>query len=308
MNLGYAYHETFLKHDTGSFHPESPKRLEAIMNKLASTNYFKNLKAVLPEKLPVELIEPAHNSEHVLRFRSIQGKRGGFDADTPFSESTFDAALLASGSGVSLAKKLLTGELDSGIALVRPPGHHAETGRAMGFCLLNNIAITAHYLLSQGAERIYILDWDVHHGNGTQEIFYDSDRVFFTSLHQYPFYPGSGSQFETGEGKGKGTTLNFPLPSGSGDSQYLDIFREKITPSLLEFSPDYILISAGFDAHKRDPLGGMNLSTDAFAEFTRIVCNISQESKAKILSFLEGGYDLEALAESVEAHISVLAG
>ncbi|EPG68050.1 histone deacetylase [Leptospira wolffii] len=308
MNLGYAYHETFLKHDTGSFHPESPKRLEAIMNKLASTNYFRNLKAVLPEKLPVELIEPAHNSEHVLRFSSIQGKRGGFDADTPFSEPTFDAALLASGSGVSLAKKLLTGELDSGIALVRPPGHHAETGRAMGFCLLNNIAITAHYLLSQGAERIYILDWDVHHGNGTQEIFYDSDRVFFTSLHQYPFYPGSGSQFETGEGKGKGTTLNFPLPSGSGDSQYLDIFREKITPSLLEFSPDYVLISAGFDAHKRDPLGGMNLSTDAFAEFTRIVCDISQESKAKILSFLEGGYDLEALAESVEAHISVLAG
>ncbi len=308
MRLGYAYDDTFLLHDTGTFHPESPQRLEAILQRLTNTSYFKDLIAVPPSKLPLELIQPAHNRNHIEKFLNIQGKRGGFDGDTPFSESSFDAALLAAGSGLELAKKLLANELDSGIALVRPPGHHAETGRAMGFCLLNNIAITAYYLLSQGAKRIYILDWDVHHGNGTQEIFYDSDQVFFTSLHQYPYYPGTGSYLETGRGKGKGYTLNIPLPMGSGDAEYLHAFQEKIIPSILEFEPEFLLVSAGFDAHKQDPLAGMNLSTGVYATFTRTLQSTLQGTNAKILSFLEGGYDLHALAESVEAHMSVLAG
>ncbi|TGK00257.1 histone deacetylase [Leptospira langatensis] len=308
MKLGYAYDDTFLLHDTGSFHPESPQRLESILNRLNQTSYFKDLHWIKPSPLPTELIEPAHSRRHLEKFLSIQGKRGGFDGDTPFSESSFDAALLAAGSGVELAKKLIHGELDSGIALVRPPGHHAETGKAMGFCLLNNIAITAHYLLGQGAQRIYILDWDVHHGNGTQEIFYDSDRVFFTSLHQYPYYPGTGSYSETGRGKGEGYTMNIPLPMGSGDKEYLHYFQENVLPSILEFSPDYLLISAGFDAHKRDPLAGMNLSTNAFAEFTRLALSACKQTDSKLISFLEGGYDLDALADSVEAHVAVLAG
>ncbi|WP_040911777.1 histone deacetylase family protein [Leptospira broomii] len=307
MNFGYAYEDIFLQHDTGEYHPERPERLEAIMNRLIKTSYFKNLTHISPEKLPEELILSAHNRTYQERFVAIEGKRGGFDGDTPFSPKSFEAALLAAGSGVSLAKQILSEDLDSGIALIRPPGHHAETGRAMGFCLLNNIAITAHYLLNRNIRRVYILDWDVHHGNGTQEIFYDSDKVFFTSLHQYPFYPGSGSAREIGSGQGLGFTLNIPLPGSSSNSDYLQAFQEKVIPSILEFEPEFLLISAGFDAHKQDPLGGMSLSTNAFSEFTRLAKEAASQSGSKIISFLEGGYDLQALAESVEAHIAVLA-
>ncbi|EQA38626.1 histone deacetylase family protein [Leptospira inadai serovar Lyme str. 10] len=308
MNFGYAYDDIFLQHDTGDYHPERPERLEAIMNRLIKTSYFRNLTRISPEKLAEESILPAHDRAHQERFMAIQGKTGGFDGDTPFSPKSFEAALIAAGSGVSLAKKILSEDLDAGIALVRPPGHHAETGRAMGFCLLNNIAITAHYLLNRNIRKVYILDWDVHHGNGTQEIFYDSDKVFFASLHQYPFYPGSGSAREIGSGQGLGFTLNVPLPSHSSNSDYLKEFQEKIIPSILEFEPEFLLISAGFDAHKQDPLGGMSLSTNAFSEFTRSVKEAAFQSGSKIISFLEGGYDLQALAESVEAHVAVLAG
>ncbi|MGJ4789085.1 histone deacetylase family protein [Leptospira koniambonensis] len=308
MKLGYAYDDTFLLHDTGTFHPESPQRLESILNRLHKTSYFKDLHWIKPNKLPLELIESVHNNRHRERFSVIQGKRGSFDGDTPYSESSFDAALLAAGSGVDLVNKIRSNEIESGIALVRPPGHHAETGRSMGFCLLNNIAITAGYLLTQGVEKVYILDWDVHHGNGTQEIFYDSDKVFFTSLHQYPYYPGTGSVHERGEGKGENFTLNIPLPMGSGDKEYFHYFQEIVVPSILDFQPEYVLISAGFDGHRRDPLAGMNLSTNAFAEFTRLILAATNQIGAKTISFLEGGYDLDALAESVEAHIAVLAG
>ncbi|EMJ97539.1 histone deacetylase [Leptospira sp. WS58.C1] len=308
MKLGYAYDDTFLLHDTGTFHPESPQRLEAILDRLHKTSYFKDMQWIKPNKLPFELIESVHNQRHRERFSHIQGKRGSFDGDTPYSESSFDAAILAAGSGVDLVNKIRSDEIESGIALVRPPGHHAETGRSMGFCLLNNIAITATHLLAQGVEKVYILDWDVHHGNGTQEIFYESDKVYFTSLHQYPYYPGTGSAQERGKGRGQNFTLNIPLPMGSGDKEYLHYFQETVIPSLLEFQPEYVLISAGFDGHKRDPLAGMNLSTNAFAEFTRLVLSATKQIGAKTVSFLEGGYDLDALAESVEAHIAVLAG
>lgn len=307
MKFGYVYEDVFLKHDTGKFHPERPERLEAVLERLGKTSYFGSLLRVPSQKIPPELILSAHDRTHRDRFLSIEGKQGSFDGDTPFSPKSHEAALLAAGSGVVLADRILSGTLDSGIALVRPPGHHAETGKAMGFCLLNNIAITAGYLSGQG-KKVYILDWDVHHGNGTQEIFYGSDRVFFTSLHQYPFYPGSGSANETGSGKGKGFTLNIPLPENSGDKEYLREFEEKVLPSIESFRPDFLLISAGFDAHKRDPLGGMTLSTEAFAKFTEMTRKAASQSGAPILSFLEGGYDLEALAESVEAHIAVLAG
>ncbi|PJZ68032.1 histone deacetylase [Leptospira perolatii] len=308
MRLGYSYSDHFLNHKTGDFHPECPERLEAIMNRLSRASYFSSLVPVAPELLDPKFILSTHSQSHLTRFLSMNGKEGAMDGDTPYSRGSFQAALLAAGSGVCLSKKILAGELDAGIALVRPPGHHAETGRAMGFCFLNNIALSANFLLSQGVKRIYILDWDVHHGNGTQEIFYRSPDVFFTSIHRYPFYPGTGSKSETGEGDGTGTTLNLPMSGGSSDSQYLNCFKNTIIPSILEFHPEFILISAGFDAHREDPLGGMNLSTNAYQEFTKLVKEAASQIGAKIVSFLEGGYDLVALAESVESHIGVLHG
>jgi acetoin utilization deacetylase AcuC-like enzyme len=204
---------------------------------------------------------------------------------------------------------VLEGEISSAFCCVRPPGHHAERGRAMGFCIFNNIAVAAAHLLEgEGLARVAIVDWDVHHGNGTESMFIDDDRVLYVSLHQYPHYPGTGSAETVGRGKGQGYNINLPMRGGAGDREYLAVFRERIIPALDEFEPEFILISAGFDGHEDDPLSSTILTTAAYRTMTELVkASAEKYCKGRIVSFLEGGYDLRALADSVEVHIAALA-
>jgi acetoin utilization deacetylase AcuC-like enzyme len=308
-NTALIWKEEFLKHDTG-LHPEKIERLVAIRSYLEKTSYYNDL--VRPDFKPAtwEKIAQNHDGRYVQGLENIcqQKKSGNLDPDTPFSSGTYEAASLAAGAGMKLAEMVWKGEVSNGVALVRPPGHHSVYETAMGFCFFNNIAIAARHLKTLGAQRILILDWDVHHGNGTESSFYEDDSVYFVSLHQYPFYPGTGKESDRGKGKGLGYTLNCPLPRGSGEADYKTVYEEKVFPALDAFQPEIILISAGFDAHKRDPLGGMELETESFAKFTEWTLKKAKEHcQGKIVSFLEGGYDLTALSESVEAHVSVLA-
>ncbi|MCE9500626.1 MAG: histone deacetylase [Leptospira sp.] len=310
MITSLALLDEFWEHDTGSGHPENKNRLTSIKGKLEKTGYFRNL--LRPEIIPAsdEQISAIHDPDYIKEFRQIvQNGEGFFDMDTPYSSKSFLAATLAAGSGISISDSIIRGDAKNGMAIVRPPGHHAEKSHAMGFCLFNNIAITAKYLQNRGFKKILILDWDVHHGNGTEHSFYDDDSVYFISIHQYPFYPGTGHSDDRGDGKGKGFNLNLPMPRGSDDADYLNLFDKFILPETDKFHPDFILISAGFDAHERDPLGGMDLSTHAFEKFTVIMKKKAEElCQGRIISFLEGGYDLHALADSVEAHLAVLSG
>lgn len=303
------WREEYLEHRTG-MHPERSERLTAIRERLLKTSYYAGLAQPRPRVASHEEIALIHDPAYIAQLEeSCEKKKMGFiDSDTPFSQGTYSAASLAVGAGLTLSDLVWKGEIERGLALVRPPGHHALEDTAMGFCFFNNIAVTAKYLKSLGARKILILDWDVHHGNGTQDVFYEDDSVFFVSLHQFPYYPGTGSAGQAGRGQGTGYTLNCPLPRGSVESDYLECFQEKIFPAWDAFCPEIVLISAGFDAHRDDPLGGMELGTSAFETFTRLVVDKAREhSQGRILSFLEGGYDLHALAESVEVHASVLA-
>ncbi|TGK85516.1 histone deacetylase [Leptospira bourretii] len=309
LKTGITFHEEFLKHNTGPGHPETHGRLESILDHLSdlpSKNFLwkKDFK-----EAPLSVISSIHDPNYVrLVSRTCEEKGSGYlDGDTVFSSRSYMAANLAVGAGLYLADEVLLGNLKNGMALVRPPGHHAEADHAMGFCIFNNIAITAKYLQSKGIKRILILDWDVHHGNGTQHQFYEDDSVYFISLHQFPFYPGTGSLAERGKGKGFGTTMNIPLARGAGEFEYLSSFPS-IQREMEKFQPEFVLVSAGFDAHKQDPLGGMNLPTSSFEIFTKEIQNIANTySNGKMISFLEGGYDFKALSESVKLHLETLA-
>jgi acetoin utilization deacetylase AcuC-like enzyme len=244
----------------------------------------------------------------MIKARCRSGEQILDDGDTHVSKDSFDVALLAAG-GVTLAiDQVMNGSLTRAFCAVRPPGHHAETSTVMGFCLFNNAAIGARYAQTRhGVERVAIVDWDVHHGNGTQQIFYEDDSVLFISLHQFPFYPGTGAANERGAGKGEGFTLNCPMGVGSVEKDYLDAFQAQILPALHRFQPQLILVSAGFDAHADDPLAGINLTEDSFGRMTELVLEISERyCKGKIVSILEGGYDLQALSRSVESHLKAM--
>lgn len=309
LKTGITFHEEFLKHNTGPGHPETHLRLESILDHLSDLPSKKFLWKKDFKEAPLSIISSIHDPNYVrLVGRTCEEKGSGYlDGDTVFSPHSFLAASLAVGSGLYLADEVLSGKLKNGMALVRPPGHHAESDHAMGFCIFNNIAVTAKYLQSKGIKRILILDWDVHHGNGTQHQFYEDDSVYFVSLHQYPFYPGTGALTERGRGKGLGTTLNLPLARGSGEFEYLSNFVS-IHREMEKFQPEFVLVSAGFDAHASDPLGGMNLPTSSYEIFTKEVMKIADTySNGKLISFLEGGYDFQALAESVKLHLETLA-
>ena len=306
---GFVYHKDFLLHDTGAWHPERIDRLKSITGNLTSTGLIEELKILTPEPAEIKWLETVHTPEYI---KSVENacKLGytNLDADTTICAESFRIALLAVGSGILASDKIMNGCIQNAFCAVRPPGHHAEKKRAMGFCLFNNVAITARYLQHKySLEKILIIDWDVHHGNGTQNVFYDDPSVFYFSVHQSPHYPGTGLINETGIGKGEGFNLNVPLSDGFGDKEYIEIFQSKLLTAAKNFKPDFVLISAGFDAHQDDPLAGMQLTETGFAKLTDIVVSLADEfCQGKLISLLEGGYNLEKLASSVAAHINVL--
>ncbi|MFC1624086.1 histone deacetylase [Candidatus Omnitrophota bacterium] len=309
MKTALIYHPIYLKHDTGPHHPERASRLQAILRRLQKTKLIEKLRLVEPGSASIEDITLVHPRDYV---SSIKDKcRDGctnLDADTVISEKSFEAALFAAGAVMKGIDLIFDGEIDNAFCMVRPPGHHARPSQAMGFCLFNNVAIAARFIQKKyKLNRILILDWDVHHGNGTEEIFYKDPSVFYISLHQYPHYPGTGSKEDIGEGKGKGFNLNIPMPSGSGDTDYINAFQDVIAPALKEFKPEFILISAGFDGHKDDPLSTINLTEDGYKRMTEILkAMASTYTGNKLLSVLEGGYNLLSLSNSIEQHLLAL--
>ncbi len=306
------YHPAFLAHDAGPGHPERAQRLVAITERLDADGLLKSL--VQPElvEATVESVTRVHAKAYVERIQqqSRTGRHFYADADTVGSGATYRAALIAAGAVQQAVDMVMKGEAKNGFCAVRPPGHHAEHAQAMGFCFFNNVAIAARYLQDHhGLTKIAILDWDVHHGNGTQNAFYGDPSVFYFSVHQYPHYPGSGRRSETGANAGEGFTLNVPLATGSTDTDYLRVFKEDLRPAIQKFAPEFVLLSAGFDAHEVDPLSGMLVSTDGFRELTSLVMAMSDElAGGRLVSVLEGGYSLAALADSISAHVGVLAG
>ena len=291
-------------------HPENQRRLEAIDRRLFGNAVHLGRPELPFDDAPLALLESVHNAWYVERLdRLATGGGAMLDHDTYIAPGSYDAALKAAGAAVTAVENSLAGTAPRGFALVRPPGHHATSERGMGFCLFNNIAAAAAAALNQGLERVAIIDWDVHHGNGTQDIFYGSNRVLFCSMHQYPFYPGTGNRDEIGEGAGRGFTINVPLLAGQRDGQYLEAFDTLLLPALDTFRPELVLISAGYDAHVADPLGGMRLTESAFAAMTVRLTDLADRFAAgRVVAVLEGGYDPAALARSVEATLRVLDG
>lgn len=308
---GFYYHADYLLHDTGGSHPERPQRLQSVMGHLIKSVVWGHLEHVRPTPATPEQVQLVHPGPYVamIRERCIEGIRILDGGDTHVCERSYDVAMLAAGAVVQAVDAVLSGSMVNAFCALRPPGHHAETATAMGFCLFNNVAIGArHAQKNHGIRRVAILDWDVHHGNGTQEIFYEDDSVLYVSLHQYPFYPGTGAADEQGRGRGLGTTVNCPLPAGSDEGAYLNAFESTILPALDRFKPELVMISAGFDAHRDDPLAQMQLTDDSYANFTSLVKGCAQtHAGGRIVSVLEGGYHLDALARSVESHLSALA-
>jgi acetoin utilization deacetylase AcuC-like enzyme len=310
MNTAFMYDPTYLLHETGFSHPEQPFRLQSIHSHLTESDFADKLLLLDPTYCDLNEIETTHTPEHVEFIRVLcENGPSLVDADTPVSKASFLAAHLAAGGTIDACRAVAEGKVRNAFCAVRPPGHHATKKRAMGFCLFNNVAIAANHLRrSLGYKRILIVDWDVHHANGTQDIFYEDPSVFLFSIHQQFIYPGSGSPQERGAGAGEGTTLNAPMPSGSRDADYLRVFDEQLVPAARAFQPDFMLVSAGFDAHEEDPLAHINLSDGGFAAMTVIVKQLADDlCGGRIVSVLEGGYNLDALARSVERHVRVLA-
>lgn len=308
--LSFIYHPDMLLHDTGTGHPEGRQRLESLIGHLMGSDLWGVMDHVRPEEASLDAIVAVHTSEYVESVsRKIRtGERLLDEGDTRVSAGSWRAALLAAGAAVGAVDLACSRERRNAFCAVRPPGHHAETSRAMGFCVINNVAVAArHAQRRHGLERIAIVDWDVHHGNGTEEIFWRDPSVLYVSLHQYPHWPGTGAATDVGEGVGKGTTLNCPMRPGSGEKEYEQAFRGRVVPALTTFAPDLLLISAGFDAHRDDPLANINLTEGSFAFFTRMLVEaIAGSTSCGIVSVLEGGYDLPALSRSVESHLRAL--
>jgi acetoin utilization deacetylase AcuC-like enzyme len=298
----------FLDHDPGAQHPESPARLSAILAHLAARPVAGTVTRA-PRPATDAEIEAVHDPRYWQRLRLLSGVRAALDPDTTVSPGSVTAATLAAGAAIGAVDDVWSGRAENAFALVRPPGHHAESTGAMGFCLLNNAAIAAEAARRLGAERVMILDWDVHHGNGTQHLFERRRDVLYLSSHQYPYYPGTGASGEIGTAEGAGYTVNCPLPPGQSDADYGAVFHDLFLPAGDAFDPDLIIVSAGFDAHVRDPLADMCVTERGFAAMCTALRDLARSRcGGKLVLLLEGGYHLEALAQSVRACVEVLTG
>jgi len=307
---GILIDRRYLDHSMGAFHVESPRRLEAIFEQIETGITFPFL-SISPREASREELGWIHTPEYVDAIQTTSGKpEVQLDPDTSTSPLSYQTALLAAGGLLQSLDHIMAQEIRNAFAPVRPPGHHAEADRAMGFCLFNNIAVAAEYLLRRkGLSRIQIVDWDIHHGNGTQNAFLDRDDVLYFSTHQSPHYPGTGHWMESGMGPGEGFTLNIPLQGGKTDADYLFIFRQLLAPVTRQFRPDAILVSAGFDVAAEDPLGSMQITALGFAALTRELVSLAREvCENRLLIVLEGGYELKALAQGVQAVLEQLSG
>lgn len=304
------YGDIFLEHYTGSGHPENSHRLSVTIEYLKTTEVWNKIRVVNPRKATFDEISAVHDPEYIGRVKELSEKGGGYlDPDTVVSPPSYDAALYAAGAAITAADMVMLEDSENAFCLIRPPGHHALHARGMGFCLFNNVAIAARHLQSRyNIERILIVDWDVHHGNGTQEIFYDEPSVLYFSMHRFPFYPGTGRKEERGRGRGEGFSINIPLDYNTKPEEYIRLFNQVIKGKAKEFGPQFILISAGFDAYKMDPIGGLGLCISDFKELTDSVVQLAKECcNGRIVSCLEGGYSLKDLPRCIEAHLIQLA-
>ncbi|MDQ7782240.1 MAG: histone deacetylase [Desulfomonilaceae bacterium] len=306
---GIVRDPVYLQHDMGSFHPESPERLRVIYEMIDQSPLKLNLTEIPVRQATIDELSDNHDRRYVERIAATEGRLSTFlDPDTSTCAYSWEAASKAVGGIFNLLDAMMDGRIRNGFALVRPPGHHAEHHRAMGFCLFNNVALAARYAINgQGMERVAVVDWDLHHGNGTQNSFYTDPKVLFLSTHQFPHYPGTGRIAEVGNGPGEGFTVNVPLGLGAGDAEYVTVFHSVVAPLLEAYKPELILVSAGFDAHRNDPLGGMRLTEAGYEQMVRILMHLAKDlCSGRLVLTLEGGYDLAALRDSVELILSSL--
>jgi acetoin utilization deacetylase AcuC-like enzyme len=297
--VGFVYDDIFLKHKMPPGHPESPERLIRILDTLKNSDLWNKLVHLKPRRADDEDILKVHTKNY---FGNVKTFTGYYDPDTYISKNSFEAAMYAAGAVIEAVDKSKKGKIERAFCAVRPPGHHAEANRARGFCIFNNIAAGARYAQKIGYKKIFIIDFDVHHGNGTQHIFEEDDTVFYFSTHQHPHYPGTGRDSETGKGKGEGFTYNITLPYGSGDKDYFFAYNKILQGLVRSFNPDIILVSAGYDIHAKDPLSGINVSNNGILSLVKGILSCSTVTGNALLPFifaLEGGYNLRALSESV---------
>jgi len=310
MALGYVLDDLFTRHRPPGPHPERPERILAARDALRDAGLERMGQAVAIRPAREEELGRVHTAGYLAELsRILPGQAGWIDVDTYYGPETWDAALAAAGAAIDLAEGALAGRHRRGLALVRPPGHHAEVDRAMGFCLLNNAAVAAAAARAAGAARVAVLDWDVHHGNGTQHAFEADPTVMYLSAHQYPFYPGTGAPDEIGSGAGRGTTVNVGLPAGAGDGDLIHALDSVFLPAIEHFAPDLIIVSAGFDMHRDDPLAGLEVTERGYRIATERLCQLADRvCQGRVVVLLEGGYDLEALGRSLVSVTQVLAG
>jgi len=307
IRVGLFDSPVFREHDAGPGHPERPERLEAVRRGLREAGLEGDLTVREPRPATREELLRVHTAAHVDRVAATEGGRHRFDSDTEAGPRSHAAALRAAGAVVEAVDAVLAGTLDRAFCAVRPPGHHATPARAMGFCFFNNVAVGAAHARAQGLSRVAIVDFDVHHGNGTQEMFWTDPQVLYVSSHAFPFYPGTGALEEVGEGAGRGFTVNLPMPSGLGDGDYALAYRRIVEPIGRAFDPELVLVSTGFDAHRDDPLAGMSLTAAGFAELADVCLALADgAARGRAVFVLEGGYNLQAIAEATAAVVGRL--